>query len=190
MLITEVPMKEIHAEARSRMQKAVEALETHLGVLRTGRANPGLLQRVHVDYYGSTMNLTALANVTAPDARTLVVTPYDRNALNGIEKAIRDSDLGLNPANKGDAIYVTIPTLTEERRKELVKTARHYAEEARVSVRNARRDAIEAVKKAEKDKKASADEAKRAEADIQKLTDEFVKKVESTVEHKESEILH
>jgi len=183
-------MKEVLAEARTRMQKAVEALETHLSVLRTGRANPGLLQRVHVDYYGTSMNISGLANVTVPDARTLVVTPYDRNALSAIEKAIRDSDLGLNPANKGDALYVTIPALTEERRKELVKNAKHYAEEARVSVRTARREAIETVKKMEKDKKASADDAKRAENDVQKLTDEFVHKVDEILARKESEILH
>ena len=183
-------MKDIYAAARSKMQKAVEALETNLGVLRTGRANPGLLNKVHVEYYGSSMNVSSLANITAPDARTLVVTPYDRSALNPIEKAIRDSDLGLNPANKGDAIFITIPSLTEERRRELVKNAKGYAEEARVAVRNARREAMEAVKKAEKDRQASADDVKRADAEIQKITDEFIRSVDQTVERKEQEILH
>lgn len=183
-------MKDIYAAARSRMQKAVEALETNLSVLRTGRANPGLLHKVHVEYYGTSMNIANLANITAPDARTLVITPYDRNALNPIEKAIRDSDLGLNPSNKGDALFITIPPLTEERRRDLVKNAKGYAEEARVAIRNARRDALEAVKKAEKDRHASADDAKRAEAEVQKITDEFIKSVDTALERKEQEILH
>jgi ribosome recycling factor len=186
----EVAMKEIYATARARMGKAVEALESNLGVLRTGRANPGLLNKVNVEYYGASMGLSSLANITVPDARTLVVTPYDRTALGPIEKAIRESDLGLNPANKGDALYVTIPALTEERRRDLVKNARAYAEEARVAVRNARRDALEAVKKSEKEKTASADDAKRAEAEVQKITDEFIRTVETTLERKEGEILH
>lgn len=183
-------MKEIYASARSRMQKAVEALESNLSVLRTGRANPGLLNKVNVEYYGSSVGLSQMANITVPDARTLVVTPYDRGALASIEKAIRESDLGLNPANKGEAIFITIPSLTEERRRDLVKNAKGYAEEARVAVRNARRDALESVKKADKDKTASADDVKRAEAEIQKITDEFVRSVDQTLERKESEILN
>lgn len=183
-------MKEIYASARTRMHKAVEALEANLSVLRTGRANPALLNKVQVEYYGSNVGLNQVANITVPDARTLVVTPYDRGALNPIEKAIRDSDLGLNPTNKGDAVFITIPALTEERRRDLVKNAKNYAEEARVAVRNARRDALEGVKKAEKDRTASADDVKRAEAEVQKITDEYIRTVDQTLERKESEILH
>lgn len=182
-------MNDIYVATRSRMQKALEALEGSLAVLRTGRANPGLLAKVHVDYYGSIMNISSLANITVPDSRTLVVTPYDRQATNTIEKAIRDSDLGFNPSNKGDAIFITIPPLTEDRRRDLAKTAKHFAEEARVAVRNLRRDGIEQVKKMEKDKHVSSDDVKRAEAEIQKITDEFVGKVDSALERKESEIL-
>jgi ribosome recycling factor len=182
-------MKEILTDARTRMQKALEALEHNLSVLRTGRANPGMLQKITVDYYGSEMPINQLANITAPDARTLVVTPFDRGGLSGIEKAIRDSDLGLNPANKGDALYITIPALTEERRKDLVKNAHRYAEEAKVAVRNVRQDAMKAVKQLEKDKLASQDDVKRGEGDVQKVTDEFVTKVDATLEKKEGEIL-
>jgi ribosome recycling factor len=182
-------MKEIVTDARTRMQKALEALEHNLSVLRTGRANPGMLQKITVEYYGSEMPIHQMANITAPDARTLVVTPFDRGGLSGIEKAIRDSDLGLNPANKGDALYITIPALTEERRKELVKNAHRYAEEAKVAVRNVRQEAMKAVKQLEKDKLASQDDVKRGEVDVQKVTDEFVAKVDATLEKKEGEIL-
>jgi ribosome recycling factor len=182
-------MKEIINDARTRMQKALEALEHNLSVLRTGRANPGMLQKITVEYYGSEMPINQVANITAPDARTLVVAPFDRGGLSGIEKAIRDSDLGLNPANKGDALYITIPALTEERRKELVKNAHRYAEEAKVAVRNVRQDAMKAVKQLEKDKLASQDDVKRGEGDVQKVTDEFVAKVDATLEKKEGEIL-
>jgi ribosome recycling factor len=182
-------MKEIINDARTRMQKALEALEHNLSVLRTGRANPGMLQKITVPYYGSEMPINQVANITTPDARTLVVTPFDRSGLSGIEKAIRDSDLGLNPANKGDALYITIPALTEERRKELVKNAHRYAEEAKVAVRNVRQDAMKAVKQLEKDKLASQDDVKRGEGDVQKVTDEFVTKVDATLEKKEGEIL-
>lgn len=179
-------MKSIQADARERMGKAIEALENNLSVLRTGRANPGILKKVMVDYYGSTMPIDQVASITAPDARTLVVTPWDRGALNPIEKAIRDSDLGLNPNNKGDAIFISLPMLTEERRKELVKNARSYAEEARVAVRNVRKHALDEVKKLEG---IGDDDIKRGEAEIQKITDEFIARVDSTFQKKEQEIL-
>jgi ribosome recycling factor len=182
-------MKDVFANARARMTKALEALEHNLSVLRTGRANAGMLNKVHVDYYGSSMGITQLANVTVPDARSLVIQPYDRGALNAIEKAIRDSDLGLNPTNKGDALYISVPALTEERRRDLVKNAKTYAEEARVAVRNARHDAIKVIQQMEKDKTASQDEAKRGQAEVQKITDEFIAKVDKTLEAKEHEIL-
>ena len=183
-------MKDIFTNTRYRMGKALESLEHNLSVLRTGRANAGMLQKISIEYYGSQMGIQSLANITVPDARTLVVTPFDRGSLGTLEKAIRDSDLGLNPANKGDALYITIPSLTEERRKDLVKNAKGYAEEARVAVRNARHDAIKAVQQMEKDKTASQDEAKRGQSEVQKITDEFIIKVDSTLEQKESEILN
>ena len=179
-------MKNVFSDARSRMQKAIEALESNLSVLRTGRANPGILKKITVEYYGSQMPIDQVASVTTPDARTLLITPWDRGALNPIEKAIRDSDLGLNPNNKGDAIFITLPTLTEERRKDLVKTARGYAEDGKVAVRNVRKAALEDIKKQEG---VGEDEIKRAEAEVQKITDEFVRKVEEVLQRKEQDIL-
>ena len=182
-------MKEIINDARTRMQKALEALEHNLSVLRTGRANPGILHKITVEYYGSEMPINQLANITAPDARTLVVTPFDRSGLNSIEKAIRDSDLGLNPANKGDALYITIPALTEERRKELAKLAGQYAEKAKIAVRNVRRDANDALKHDEQKKEISEDDRKRLEIEVQKMTDDTIKAIDEAAAHKEKEIM-
>ena len=179
-------MKSIQADAREKMNKAIEAFENNLSVLRTGRANPGILKKIVVDYYGSQMPIDQVASITTPDARTLVITPWDRGALNPIEKAIRDSDLGLNPNNKGDTIFISLPMLTEERRKDLVKNAKNYAEEARIAVRNLRKHALDEVKKVEG---LGEDEIKRGEADVQKITDEFVAKVDSVFQKKEQEIL-
>lgn len=182
-------LKELYAETRAHMQKSLEALEHNLAGLRTGRANPALLLHLKVEYYGTHVPLNQIATVTAPDAKTLVVQSWDQNALKAIEKAIRDSDLGLNPANKGDALYINIPPLTEERRKELVKTARHYAEEGRISIRNLRREALEKLKRLTKELHLSEDDTKRAEAEIQKITDEFISRVDELLEKKEQEIL-
>ncbi|GHF32166.1 ribosome recycling factor [Deinococcus metalli] len=179
-------MKSIQADARERMGKALEALDSNLAILRTGRANPGILKKIVVEYYGSTMPLDQVASVTTPDARTLVITPWDRGALNPIEKAIRDSDLGLNPNNKGDTIFITVPMLTEERRKEMVKNAKGYAEDARIAVRNLRKHALDEVKKVEG---LGDDEIKRGEADVQKITDEFTAKVDQILQKKEQDIL-
>lgn len=179
-------MKSIQSDARTRMQKAIEALENSLSVLRTGRANPGILKKIVVEYYGSTVPLEQVASVTTPDARTLLVTPWDRGALGPIERAIRDSDLGLNPNNKGEAVFITLPVLTEERRKDLVKTARGYAEDGKVAVRNVRKAALEEIKKQEG---VGEDEIKRSETEVQKLTDEFVKKVDEVLQRKEQDIL-
>ncbi|WP_019584823.1 ribosome recycling factor [Deinococcus apachensis] len=179
-------MKAINADARERMGKAIEALENNLSVLRTGRANPGILKKVMVDYYGSTMPIDQVASITTPDARTLVITPWDRGALNPIERAIRDSDLGLNPNNKGDTIFISLPMLTEERRRDLVKNAKNYAEDARVAVRNIRKQALDEVKKLEG---ISSDDIKRGEVEVQKLTDEFIGRVDTTFHKKEQEIL-
>lgn len=179
-------IKTITAEAREKMGKAIEALENNLSVLRTGRANPGILKKIVVDYYGSQMPIDQVASITTPDARTLVITPWDRGALSPIEKAIRDSDLGLNPNNKGDTIFISLPMLTEERRKDLVKNAKSYAEDARVAVRSLRKHALDEVKKIEG---IGEDDIKRGEADVQKVTDEFIAKVDSTFQKKEQEIL-
>ncbi|MEF2277911.1 ribosome recycling factor [Deinococcus sp. YIM 134068] len=179
-------MKAINADTRERMGKAIEALESNLGVLRTGRANPGILKKVTVEYYGSTMPIDQVASITTPDARTLVITPWDRGALNPIERAIRDSDLGLNPNNKGDTIFISLPMLTEERRRDLVKNAKNYAEDARIAIRNLRKHALDEVKKLEG---VGDDEIKRGEAEVQKLTDEYIRRVDDTFAKKEQDIL-
>lgn len=182
-------LKDLYAQTRAHMQKSLEALEHNLSGLRTGRANPALLLHLKVEYYGTHVPLNQIATVTAPDARTLVVQSWDQNALKAIEKAIRESDLGLNPTNKGDALYINIPPLTEERRKELVRAARHYAEEGRIAIRNLRREALDTLKKLAKDLHLSEDEVKRAEGEIQRITDEFIAKVDDLAEKKEAEIL-
>ncbi len=182
-------MKEIFASTKTKMAKSLESLEHNMSVLRTGRAHPNLLSKIVVDYYGTETSLTSLASINASDARTLMVTPFDKGALPNIEKAIRDSELGLNPNNKGDAIIINIPALTEERRKELVKAAKGYTEEAKVAVRNVRQDSMKSLKQMEKDKTASSDEVKRGEAEIQKITDDFVKQVDALFERKEQDIL-
>ena len=179
-------MKTIQSETREKMGKAIESLENSLSVLRTGRANPGILKRVVVDYYGQSMPIDQVASVSTPDARTLVITPWDRGALAPIEKAIRDSDLGLNPNNKGDTIFLSMPVLTEERRKDLVKNAKTYAEDARIAIRNLRKHSLDDVKKLEV---IGDDDIKRGEADVQKITDEFIARVDSTFHKKEQEIL-
>ncbi len=182
-------VKEIVKEAQDHMEKAVTIFHEHLAGLRTGRANPELIAHLKIDYYGSEMPLNQLASITAPDARTLVVQAWDQNALPMIEKAIREADLGLNPNNKGDALYINIPPLTEERRKALVKTAHQMAEEARIAIRNVRRHALEKLRKYAKEAHMSEDEERRVEGEIQKLTDTYVEKVNAMLEKKESEIL-
>jgi len=179
-------MKAIQADTREKMGKAIESLENNLSVLRTGRANPGILKKIVVEYYGSQVPIDQVASISTPDARTLVITPWDRGALAPIERAIRDSDLGLNPNNKGDTIFISLPMLTEERRKDLVKNAKNYAEDARIAIRNIRKHGLDEVKKVEG---IGDDEIKRGEADVQKITDEFIGKVESTFQKKEQEIL-
>lgn len=182
-------LKDLYAETKSQMQKSLEALEHHLSTMRTGRASPAILSNIRVEYYGSAMPLNQVGTVSSPDPRTLVVQAWDQQVLKEIEKAIRDSDLGLNPTNKGDALFINIPVLTEERRKDLVKTIKHYAEEARIAVRNTRREALDKAKKIEKEKHLSEDELKRAEAEIQKITDEYIQKIDSALHKKEHEII-
>jgi ribosome recycling factor len=180
---------ELIADARDRMSKSVEATVTNFGSIRTGRANPHLLDRVMVDYYGAQTPLKQLATVNAPEARLLTVTPYDKSAMNAIEKSIRDSDLGLNPSNDGNLIRLSVPELTEERRKELVKTARHIAEEGRVGIRNVRRDIMHDLRELKSEGDVGADDEKRAEAELQKLTDEKVAELDGILKAKEAEIL-
>ena len=175
--------------AEQKMKKTVEALKGDLAKIRTGRAHAGLLDHIVVDYYGTPTPIPQLANVTLLDARTIGVSPWDKKMAGAIEKAIRDSDLGLNPAGMGDMVRVPMPTLTEERRKDLTKVVRHEGENARVAVRNVRRDAIHHLKELLKQKKVAEDEERRAQDDIQKLTDRYIGEIDKAVQQKESDLM-
>lgn len=176
-------------EAEAKMARAIEMAREELAGIRSGRAHPALLNKITVDYYGVATPLQQLAGISAPEARLLVVAPYDRNATAGIERALRDSDLGVNPASDGQIIRMSFPPLTQERRKELVKVVRHRAEEARVGIRNVRRHEKDALERSEKDGEISQDELRRAEQRLQQLTDRFVADVDSMLQHKEQELL-
>ena len=180
---------EIRKNTESKMDQSIAAFQHNLTKIRTGRANPGLLDTVHVDYYGSSVPISQVANVSLLDARTISVQPWEKGMGAKIEKAIRESDLGLNPASMGDLIRVPMPPMSEERRKEMTKLVRTEGESAKIAVRNLRRDANEAVKKLVKDKLASEDDQKRAETDIQKVTDRHVVAIDQMVASKEQEIL-
>lgn len=180
---------EIRHTAETRMDQSILAFRSNLTKIRTGRANPALLDSVHVDYYGSLVPINQVANVSLLDARTISVQPWEKGMGAKIEKAIRDSDLGLNPASMGDLIRVPMPFMTEERRKELTKVVRGEGESAKIAVRSLRREANEAVKKLVKEKLATEDELKRAEADIQKVTDRHVASVDQLVAAKEQDIM-
>jgi len=180
---------DIKKTAETKMAKSVEALKSDLQKVRTGRAHPGILDQVHVDYYGSMVPISQVANVSLLDARTISVQPWEKAMAGKIEKAIRESDLGLNPSSQGDLLRVPMPALTEERRKELTKVVRHEGENAKVAVRNLRRDAIEHLKKLLKDKEISEDDERRAQEDVQKLTDRTVTEVDRLVQGKEADIL-
>ncbi|MCE1176518.1 MAG: ribosome recycling factor [Burkholderiales bacterium] len=182
-------VSEVKQNADQKMKKSIESLQHDLAKVRTGRAHPSLLDQVHVDYYGSPTPLSQVANLTLIDARTIGVQPWEKNMLNPIEKAIRESDLGLNPASMGDLIRVPMPALTEERRKELVKVVKQEAEGAKIAVRNIRRDANEQLKKLLKDKSVTEDEERRAQDDVQKMTDKFVAEIDKMIVEKEAEIL-
>ena len=172
-----------------RMHKSIETLKADLAKVRTGRAHVGIRDHVQVDYYGNPTLLTQVANVTLIDARTIGVQPWEKKMVAVVEKAIREADLGLNPATQGDMIRVPTPPLTEERRKEMVKLVKSEAEDAKIAVRNIRRDANEGLKKLLKDKACSEDDERRAQDDIQKLTDRFVSEVDKLVADKEKEVL-
>ena len=180
---------QIRTTTEGKMDQSIAAFQHNLTKIRTGRASPGILDTVHVDYYGASVPISQVANVTLLDARTISVQPWEKGMGAKIEKAIRESDLGLNPASMGDLIRVPMPPMSEERRKEMTKLVRTEGESAKIAVRNLRRDANEAVKKLVKDKQASEDEHKRAEADIQKVTDRHVTAIDQMVASKEQEIL-
>ncbi|MBD3272592.1 MAG: ribosome recycling factor [Elusimicrobia bacterium] len=182
-------IKNAIAEMEKQMKKTVDAFRGDLATLRTGRANAALLEDIRVAYYGSQMNLKQVANVSIPEARTIEIKPWDPGVLPEIEKAILKSDLGITPNNDGKIIRISIPKLTEDRRRDLVKTVKKMAEEYRVSVRSARRDTMDQVKKAEKEKTISEDERKSSEQVIQKLTDACIKQVDDILGHKEQEIM-
>lgn len=172
-----------------KMQKSIETLKTDLSKVRTGRAHVGMLDHVQVDYYGTATNITQVANVTLLDARTIGVQPWEKKMIATVEKAIRESDLGLNPLTQGDVIRVLTPALTEERRKEMVKLVKSEAEDSKIAIRNIRRDANEVLKKLLKDKAISEDDERRAQEDVQKLTDKFVAEVDKLIAEKEKEVL-
>jgi ribosome recycling factor len=180
---------DIKKTAETKMVKTIEAFKGELQKIRTGRAHPGLLDQVHVDYYGSMVPISQVANVTLLDARTISVQPWEKGMGQKIEKAIRESDLGLNPSSQGDLLRVPMPALTEERRKELTKVVRHAGEEARIAARNLRRDANEHAKKLLKDKEISEDEERRSLEQLQRLTDGTIAEIDRLVAAKEAEIM-
>ena len=180
---------DIKKTAEQKMRRTVDALKTDLAKIRTGRAHTGLLDHIMVDYYGTSTPVPQVSNVTLIDARTISVSPWDKKMAPAIEKAIRDSDLGLNPASMGETVRVPMPALTEERRKDLIKVVRHECENARVAVRNVRRDAIHHLKELLKQKKASEDEERRAQDDIQKLTDRSIADIDKLLQQKETDLM-
>jgi ribosome recycling factor len=182
-------INDVKKSAEQKMGKSVEALKADLGKVRTGRAHTGLLDHIHVDYYGTMMPLAQVANVTLADARTIGVQPWEKKMIPVVEKAIRDSDLGLNPATSGEIIRIPMPALTEERRRELTKVVHKDAENARIAVRNIRRDANEHLKKLLKDKQCSEDDERHAQQDVQKLTDRFIAEIDKILHAKEADLM-
>lgn len=182
-------MESTFADVKKKMEKALEHLEVEFGKVRTGRANPQILDNVMVDYYGSPTPINQVGNISVPDPQMLVITPWEKNMLGEIEKAIMKADLGMTPQNDGNIVRLPVPALTEDRRKELVKQVKKIAEEAKVGIRGARRDGNDTLKRMEKDKEIGQDELKSGEARIQKLTDEKVSQVDQKVEEKEAELM-
>lgn len=180
---------DIKKNAETKMGKSLEALKNELQKIRTGRAHPGILDQVHVDYYGSPVPISQVANVSLLDARTISVQPWEKGMGPKIEKAIRESDLGLNPSAQGDLLRVPMPALTEERRRDLTKVVRHAGEDAKVAVRNLRREANEQLKRLLKDKAVSEDEERRGQDEVQRLTDRVVAEVDRLVQSKEADVL-
>jgi ribosome recycling factor len=182
-------INDILSETEDRMQKTIEHLTKDLATLRAGRANPAMLDKVMADYYGEPTPLNQLANITVPEARLLVIQPWDKSSIASIEKAILKSDLGVNPSNDGNVIRIAIPQLTEERRKELVKVVKKRGEEAKVAVRNIRRDANDMLKSSEKEKMISEDQSKKGNDEIQKTTDKYIKDIDVILVAKEKDIM-
>jgi ribosome recycling factor len=180
---------DIRKTAEAKMAKSIESMKGDLQKIRTGRAHPGILDQVQVDYYGSMVPISQVANVSLQDARTISVQPWEKGMALKIEKAIRESDLGLNPASQGDLIRVPMPALTEERRRDLSKVVRHIGEDAKIAVRNLRREANEGLKKLLKDKAVAEDDERRAQDDVQKLTDRVIIEIDKLVHGKEAEIM-
>lgn len=181
--------KEIMNQCEQKMQGTIEAVKKSLGKIRTGKANPSILNGVMVEYYGSPMPINQIASVSAPEAQMIVIKPYDKSILKGIEKAIQTANLGLNPQNDGDIVRVQIPALTEQTRKDLVKEAKKLAEDNKVAIRNVRRDAIDQLKKLEKDSLISEDELKRRSDEVQKLTDKYIENIDKLSKEKEQDIM-
>jgi ribosome recycling factor len=182
-------ISDIHQDAAARMGKSIDALKHEFSKIRTGRAHPSLLDQISVSYYGTDSSISQVANIAVEDARTLTITPWEKNMVQAIEKAILKSDLGLNPATNGMVIRIPLPPLTEQRRRDLVKVVRHEAENGRVAIRNIRRDANSEIKESLKEKLISEDEAHSAEEKIQKLTDQYIKEVEKLLETKETDLM-
>ena len=179
----------IKTNVNEKMQKSLDSFKSDLAKIRTGRAHTGLLDHIVVDYYGSMVPINQVAGVNLGDAKTINVQPYEKNMVAKVEKAIRDSDLGLNPATSGDLIRVPMPILTEERRKDLIKVVRTEAESAKVAIRNIRRDANDSLKKSLKEKAISEDDERRSQDDVQKITDKFIAEIDKLFQSKESELL-
>jgi ribosome recycling factor len=188
-MATEGLIDELLEDARQRMVKSAESAQHEFSTVRTGRASPALLERVVVDYYGAMTPLNQLATISAPEARLITVQPYDKSSMKAIEKAINESDVGLNPSNDGNIVRLVVPELTEERRKELVKVVRNIAEEGRVAIRNVRRDTMQQLRELKSEGEASSDDEHRAEVELQKLTDGRISDLESVLKAKEEEIL-
>jgi ribosome recycling factor len=182
-------LADVKPNAEQKMQKSIDALKNDLSKVRTGRAHTGLLDHVMVEYYGSMVAVNQVANVSLGDARTINVQPYEKPMIAKVEKAIRDSDLGLNPATNGDVIRVPMPMLTEERRKDLIKLVRTEGESAKVAVRNIRRDANDALKKLIKDKEISEDDERRAQDEVQKITDKYIAEIDKMLQVKEADLM-
>jgi ribosome recycling factor len=180
---------DILLEAEDKMEKALDVARDDFAAIRTGRANPAMFSKILVDYYGTLTPVNQLASFASPEPRMVIITPYDKNSLGGIERAIRDSDLGVNPGNDGTIIRIVLPQLTEERRKEYIKVARHKAEDARVSIRNIRRHAKDHLDKMVKDGEAGEDDVRRAEKHLEDVTHRHVATVDEMVKHKEAELL-
>jgi ribosome recycling factor len=184
-----MPIAEVLQRARQHMAKSVEHLQQQLARLRTGRATPALIEHIRVDYYGVPTPISQVGNISVPEPRMLVIQPWDRSLLGAIEKAILQSDLGVTPSNDGSVIRIVMPPLSEERRRELVKVCRKYAEEARIALRNLRREYMEKLRQVEKEEHLSEDERRRGEQELQKIVDSFTEEIERILERKEREIL-